>query len=245
MRRIAIAIAPDWGVQERPQGDPAPLDRMIAALKVAIGQTHPDVEPEIHPTPHLSEILSPASDTLVCPLTLKVPPTLDFPGRNIYQTCADVAGLQTEVVRRWNYPIGEGNFWLPIVLTARGPLYGEAIGKASAATASATPADLVFPPAATPGAAYLQPVHFPDARRQPLYAFAHELLQELSAPPATYLMQFGLLEDRLSFDRLWPFPATPALASLGVQVPDLFACHWYCLTHRPILDLTIRDSLKV
>jgi hypothetical protein len=41
------------------------------------------------------------------------------------------------------------------------------------------------------------------------------------------------------FDRLLPFPGEPALASLGVQQPDLFAAHWQCLRGQPLLDLQI------
>jgi hypothetical protein len=29
---------------------------------------------------------------------------------------------------------------------------------------------------------------------------------------------------------------------LGVQEPDLFTCHWYCLTGKPIRDLLILEK---
>jgi len=110
--------------------------------------------------------------------------------------------------------------WLPVVLTAKGPLYAEVIGLAD-------------------DGSYQQPVDLSDVWRQPLYHLAYQLLQVLSAPPTTYLLQFGLPEQDLVFDRLWPFPTTPAIASIGVQEPDLFTCHWLCLTGQPISDLTI------
>lgn len=116
-----------------------------------------------------------------------------------------------------------GSYWLPIVLTARGPIYGEVI--------STQPG-----PAAT---FYTQPLHLPDEQRQPLYQFGFRLLRWLEAPPSVYLLQFSLGEAGPLFDRLWPFPAEPAVASVGVQQPDLFTCHWHCLNQLPLVDLTI------
>jgi hypothetical protein len=66
---------------------------------------------------------------------------------------------------------------------------------------------------------------------------AYRLLRSLFATPAVYLMQFGLQEGSIYFDRLLPFPGEPAIASLGVQIPDLYTCHWHCLLGKPILDL--------
>ena len=54
----------------------------------------------------------------------------------------------------------------------------------------------------------------------------------------------NLLPDKeILFDRLWPFPAAPAIASLSRQQPDLFACHWRCLTGQPITDVVIPHKL--
>lgn len=114
-----------------------------------------------------------------------------------------------------------GDLYLPVVLTAKGPLYGEVISEGEATSR------------------YQQPVDLPDNQRQPLYHLAYQLLQSLSALPAVYLLQFGYNEQNLVCDRLWPFPGVPAIASIGVQEPDLFTCHWHCLTGQPILDLTI------
>jgi hypothetical protein len=48
-----------------------------------------------------------------------------------------------------------------------------------------------------------------------------------------------MLDNQIIFDRLWPFPASPAIASVKCQKPDLFACHWFCLTGKPIIELRI------
>jgi hypothetical protein len=53
-----------------------------------------------------------------------------------------------------------------------------------------------------------------------------------------------MLETEVIFDRLWPFPASPAIASIQTQQPDLFACHWHCLVGEPIMDLTILPKSK-
>ncbi|MEB3356272.1 MAG: hypothetical protein VKK04_06065 [Synechococcales bacterium] len=167
-----------------------------------------------------------AGDPIVCPLTFDLPDFLMFAGRSTYLACQDVAALRRRVAQQFAYAVGEGDLWLPIVLTAHGPLYGEAIGRA------ASPADTLL-------SAYQQPVHLGDRWRQPLYRLGQRLLTLLDAPPAVYLLQFGLQEAQLCFDRLFPFPAAPAIASIHIQTPNLFQCHWRCLTHQPILDLTI------
>ncbi len=77
---------------------------------------------------------------------------------------------------------------------------------------------------------------------QDLVSLRQRLLRELAATPATYLLQFGWQGQDLCFDRLWPFPTQAAIASLGVQSPDLFTCHWRCLANLPILDLQIASS---
>ena len=159
-------------------------------------------------------------ETIVCPLTFQLPPSLEFPQQKVYRDCKDVMGLRQRVEGALRVPTGSGKLWLPIVLTAKGALYGEVIRSVDALS-------------------YCQPFHFGDRDRQPLYELGQRLLKLVSAPPSTYLMQFGFAGDRVCFDRLFPFPAAPAAASLNVQLPDLFTCHWHCLTDTPILDLTI------
>ncbi len=166
--------------------------------------------------------------TLLCPLTLDIP-DVEFPQRGVYQDCRDIVKLRQRVEEGLHSSTGEGRLWLPIVLTAKGALYAEVIMLADQDTASNS-------------LSYIQPFHLPDRYRQPLYELGQRLLKLISATPATYLMQFGFMGETVFFDRLFPFPAAPAIASLTVQSPDLFACHWRCLTNTPILDLTIAQS---
>lgn len=205
--------------------------RMVTALKQAIS--------DYSNQPTKVELISAASlwsnpslldenheDWIYCPLTIQLPDKFQFPQRDLYQACQDVQQRRIWVEQKLAYPANFaeswlGDLWLPIVLTAKGPLYGEVIGEG------------VMPNS------YQQPVDLPDQQRQPLYNLAYQLLDSLNAPPSVYLLQFGIVEQQIVFDRLWPFPAAPAIASLKVQQPDLFNCHWRCLTGQPIVDLTI------
>ncbi|WP_293348872.1 MULTISPECIES: hypothetical protein [unclassified Microcoleus] len=195
-------------------------------LKAAIAQSDPLTEVEICAVSELNSGAIALSGAIVCPLTLDVPPNLVFPGQNLFRFAANVSAARDRVAEELQVPVGDGNFWLPVVLTAKGPLYAEAIaGEFDKLSGELT---------------YSQPLHLSDVWRQQLYELAYRLLVDLlNAPPATYLMQFGFVGDRICFDRLLPFPAAPAIASVGVQVPDLLVCHWYCLTNKPIYDLQI------
>ena len=208
--------------------------RMVDALKDAIARHSPaPITVEVIPSTDLGDALLlssqernwTAEDIIWCPLTLDLPNTLQFPARNIFQACSQVTTLRQRVQKLGYETVGGGqrlgDLYLPVVLTAKGPLYGEVISEGEATSA------------------YQQPVDLPDNQRQPLYHLAYQLLQSLSAPPTVYLLQFGYKEQNLVFDRLWPFPGVPAIASIGVQEPDLFTCHWHCLTGQPIFDLTI------
>lgn len=230
------------------------LEQMISALKQAIltdsastfasTETPPDstIAIQVVTTEQLnlpeSNFLGDRSKALICPLTLNLPPSLAFAEAALYRTCQDVAGLRDRVEQTLPFKAGAGNFWLPIVLTVKGPLYAEVITRSQS-----TP----FPDPSTESHIYTQPLHLSDALRQPLYQLAHQLLKSLAATPAVYLMQFGIQESAdagqtVCFDRLFPFPAVPSIASLGVQMPDLFTCHWRCITGQPILDLIIRAT---
>lgn len=169
---------------------------------------------------------------LLCPLTLDLPSTFAWSGQTIYQQCRHTDTLRQLIEQQLACAIGYGCYWLPIVLTQKGPLYGEVIALIENQLLEVPEADLSQ-------ASYCQPLHLSDALRQPLYELGYRLLRSLSAPPATYLLQFGFQGQTICFDRLWPFPAAPAIASLSVQTPDLFTCHWRCLTNRPILDLVV------
>jgi hypothetical protein len=139
----------------------------------------------------------------------------------IHAACKDVARLRQQVTQ-WHSQTGDGALCLPVVLTAKGPLYCEAIGDN-----------------------HIQPLHLPDRLRQPLYALAGRLLRSLSAPPGVYLVQFAVDGENVVFDRLIPFPDGRALASLGTQTPDLFTCHWRCLTRQAIEDVQILPQAVV
>ncbi|HEY9749948.1 MAG TPA: hypothetical protein V6C63_14780 [Allocoleopsis sp.] len=170
-----------------------------------------------------------------CPLTLNLPNLFTWPGQTIYQQCREVDVLRQLVEQQFAWGTGDGYYWLPIVLTARGPLYGEVI-----ALAAEQGGDKAWDELSQ--FSFCQPLHVSDVWRQPLYELGFRLLRSLAAPPATYLLQFGFQGQTICFDRLWPFPAAPAIASLHVQTPDLFACHWLCLTRQPIRDLVIAAS---
>lgn len=200
------------------------------ALKVAIAQSNPLTEVNIGAVSELNSGAIAVDGAIICPLTLDVPENLLFPGRDVYRFCADVWAVRDRVQEHLHVPVGDGNFWLPVVWTAKGPLYAEAIGAKSDKQCGEL--------------SYFLPLHLSDVWRQQLYELAYRLLEALNAPPATYLMQFGFVGKKICFDRLWPFPAAPAIASVGVQVPDLFVCHWYCLTNQPIYDLQI-TSLRL
>jgi len=65
---------------------------------------------------------------------------------------------------------------------------------------------------------------------------AAQLLDNLQAPASVYLLQFRLAHREVVFDRLWPFPAAPAIASLRGQQTDLYAAYWNCLRRQAMLD---------
>jgi hypothetical protein len=205
-------------------------ERMVKAFKKAISHHSPQ--------PRSVEVLAAASlwskgvlaslseDSIYCPLTIQLPPDWHFPQQKIYQTCADLEGLRELVQSKFGYPTtrgqsGLGHLWLPIVLTSKGPLYGEVIGETEIPNS------------------YLQPIDLPDYQRQGLYHLGYQLMESLAAPPSVYLLQFSCSDHQVVFDRLWPFPAAPALASVGKQTPDLFACHWFCLNKQPVKELAI------
>ncbi|OCR01601.1 hypothetical protein BCD67_19125 [Oscillatoriales cyanobacterium USR001] len=206
--------------------------RIAEAFQRAIAGESPLNSPEICLISDLSSIAIAPNETILCPLTLDIPETLVFPGQIIYQACRDISSMRDRVLNQFGTVAGVGNFWLPIVLTAKGPIYGEVIGLNRNKLSSESISQIN----------YSMPCHFSDIWRQKLYKLGFNLLQILSAPPATYLMQFGFEDQKIYFDRLWPFPAAPSIASVGVQFPDLFNCHWYCLTNLPIYDMQITSN---
>jgi hypothetical protein len=229
MRNVLIVVD---AVADHPQADDVSgkTDAIVSALKqaMALEPGTSEVQIQVVPVSALKpEMVGQAeeSDRLICPLTLDIPAWLPFAAEGVYSHCRNVEALR-QTVSQWGYAIGQGSLWLPIVWTARGPLYAEVIGLDKA-------------PHPSPVFSYYQPIHLPDAERQPLYKLGHRLLKHLQAPAAVYLMQVAFHQGNLVFDRLIPFPAEPAIASLNVQTPDLFTCHWRCLTKKTILDLLV------
>lgn len=226
MEKVVIIINSEAHAIGKPSRLSPVAERMVSALKQAIPET---ITVEVMSAASLwskSESQKINKNLIYLPLTIQLPHWLDFSGRTIYQSCRDIEARRAWVEQKLAYQtsIGDswlGNLWLPIVLTHKGPLYGEVIGEG-----------------AIPNA-YQQPIDLTDELRQPLYYLAHQLLENLSAPPSVYLLQFSLLSKDVVFDRLWPFPAAPAIASIKVQNPNLYACYWNCLTNQPILDLAI------
>jgi hypothetical protein len=158
---------------------------------------------------------------IYCPLTLNVPPTFKFWGQSIGRSCQDIDRLRDLSATTTGVKVGTGgNLWLPVIWTATGAIYGEVIGAIEGN--------------------YQQLIHLDDLDRQSLDRFGDRLLTQLTAPPATYLVQFSKTDTGIVFDRLFPFPAIPALASIGVRQPDLFDCHWRCITGQSIGNVDIK-----
>jgi len=205
-------------------------EKMVKALKKAI--SNHSLQPqsvEVLPCASLwskGVIANLPSEAIYCPLTIKLPEYWHFPQQKIYQTCDNIESVRKLVQQKFGYSTSVGNsglghLWLPIILTAKGPFYGEVIGETEIPNS------------------YSQPIDLPDYQRQGLYHLGYQLMESLEAPPSVYLLQFSFVDHQVVFDRLWPFPAAPALASIGRQNPDLFACYWDCLSQQPIKELAI------
>ncbi|XTZ20378.1 MAG: hypothetical protein ACQZ3M_02465 [cyanobacterium endosymbiont of Rhopalodia fuxianensis] len=165
------------------------------------------------------------SNLIYCPLTIEIPYKFSFPRQKLYQTCKDIPGLRQWVEQNLGYKTSIrdswlGDLWLPIVVTGKQMLYGSVIGEGTIPNS------------------YEQPVDLDRKVEKSLHSLAQELLTSLNAPPSVYLVQFRLFSNEIIFDRLWPFPAAPAIASLRCEQPNLFTCHWYCLTQKPIVQVT-------
>ena len=85
-------------------------------------------------------------------MSRSAPSTLEISRESIHQSCDDVLGLRQWVEENLQVATGDFDLWLPVVLTGKGPLYGEVIGK----------------DASSPHG-YLQPIDLSDPQRQPLY----------------------------------------------------------------------------
>ncbi|MEL4895061.1 hypothetical protein [Crocosphaera sp. Alani8] len=204
-------------------------EKMVMALEKAIHADDSSTQVEVMAAATLwsKNAQVPQSDSRIvyCPLTIEVPPSLSFPGQKIYQDCKDVKRRRQWVDEMLGYKtsIGDtslGDLWLPIAVTSTELIYGEIIGEGA------------FPNS------YEQPITLKKSLRRSLHDLAQGLLESLDAPTSLYLLQFSLKGQNIVFDRLWPFPAAPAIASLAYPHPNLFAGYWNCLTHQPLPSLT-------
>lgn len=233
MEKILIIVNAEVNTQGQLISASPVTERMVAAIRrgIATYSSEP-VAIEVVSAGSLwskgTKFVAGESRTIYCPLTIQLPDYFDFPAKDIFSACKDITSRRHWVEHNLGYKtsFGDhwlGNLWLPVILTKKGLLYAEVIGEG-----------------AMPNS-YEQPILLSSRHSQSLHHLARHLLSSLSALPGVYLIQFSLHNNEIVFDRLWPFPAAPALASLRSQDPDLFTCHWQCLIDRPIGELT---SLK-
>ncbi len=237
MEKVVIIINAEVSEQGKLISASPVTQKMVEALHRSIAKHSPSRTVETVSAATLwsknSRIAKPDrnSDTIYCPLTIQIPEYFDFPQKKIYAACKDInarrrwveknIGCKTSVGDSWL-----GHLWLPIILTDE-PLFGEVIGEGSMPNS------------------YEHPIAIPKRQQKSLHSLAEQLLDSLQATPATYLLQFSLYNGEIVFDRLWPFPAAPALITLKTQKPDLFTCHWHCLINEPIANISISDAMPI
>jgi hypothetical protein len=237
MEKVVIIINAEVNDQGQMISTSPVTQKMVEALQRNILETSPSRIVEIVSAATLWSKNAKAikkdriTDTIYCPLTIQLPDYFDFPQRRIYSACKDITARRRWVEKNLGFKtsVGDswlGHLWLPIVLTNK-PLFGEVIGEGSMPNS------------------YEHPVAIPQRQQQSLHGLAEQLLNSLSATPATYLLQFSFHNGEIVFDRLWPFPAAPALITLKTQQPDLFTCHWYCLIEKAIAKLNISDAMPI
>ncbi len=210
-------------------------ERMALALSTSIISSHHSHEIEIISGADLwtksSHLFESSNDVIYCPLTIKLPDWFSFPAQNIYNACRDLENRRKWVRQRFGYQTSQdnmslGDLWLPVILTNEQLIYASIISEGMMPNH------------------YQQPYDLSSDFYLKLKNLAGELLDSIEAIPSVYLLQFKLIGHDIIFDRLWPFPATPAVASINVQEPDLYACHWRCLSNQPITQPNIK-SLSV
>jgi hypothetical protein len=237
MEKVVIIINAEVDDQGQLLSTSPVTQKMVEALQRNILETSPSRIVEIVSAATLWSKNAQAlkkdriTDTIYCPLTIQLPDYFDFPQRRIYSACKDINARRRWVEKNLGFKtsVGDswlGHLWLPIVLTDK-PLFGEVIGEGSMPNS------------------YEHPVAIPQRQQQSLHGLAEQLLDSLSATPATYLLQFSFHNGEIVFDRLWPFPAAPALITLKTQQPDLFTCHWHCLIEKAIAKLNISDAMPI
>jgi hypothetical protein len=237
MEKVVIIINAEVSDQGQLLSASPVTQKMVEALQSSILETSPS---------RMVEIVSAATlwsknsknfkrdaiiDTIYCPLTIQLPDYFDFPQRKIYAACKDINSRRRWVEKNLGFKtsVGDswlGHLWLPIVVTD-GLVFGEIIGEGPIPNS------------------YEHPVAIPKRQQRSLHSLAEQLIDSLEATPGTYLLQFSLYNGEIVFDRLWPFPAAPALITLKTQQPDLFTCHWHCLTEQPISKINISDAMPI
>ena len=238
MEKVVIIINAEVSEKGKLVSASPVTQKMVEALQSSIAKySNPSLEIEIVSAATLwskhSRNLNKSRDerAIYCPLTIQLPDYFDFPQKKIYSACKDVNARRRWVEKNLGFKtsVGDswlGHLWLPIILTDK-PIFAEIIGEGSMPNS------------------YEQPAVIPSRQRKSIHNLAGQLLDFLGAPPATYLLQFSLYNGEIVFDRLWPFPAAPALITLKTQKPDLFACHWHCLTQQPIPDINISNAMPI
>lgn len=237
MEKVVIIINADVSDQGKLVSASPVTQKMVEALQHSIAEHSPSKVVEIISAATLwsrnsrNVIKDKNSTPIYCPLTIQLPDYFDFPQRKIYSACKDIntrrrwveknLGFKTSVGDSWL-----GHLWLPVILTEK-PIFAEVIGEGSMPNS------------------YEHPVSIPKRQQKSIRGLAERLLDSLDAPPATYLLQFSIYNGEIVFDRLWPFPAAPALITLKTQKPDLFTCHWHALTGKSMPKITVSDAMPI
>ena len=205
-------------------------ERMVNALKAAIAHQSPETIIETVAVASLwsdqAQQQTQLGGRIYCPLTIQLPQWLNFPGQTVYQACQDIATRRQWVSEHLDLPLCNdahwlGDHWLPIVVSDQGIQFAPLIHEGMMPN--------VYDLLSWESTPY-------QRHRETLEHLAQALIQVLNAPPAVYLLQFSLSQSIL-FDRLWPFPAAPAIATMGYEQLDLFAYHWCCLNNLPTQTL--------
>ncbi|AIE74528.1 MULTISPECIES: hypothetical protein [unclassified Synechocystis] len=202
-------------------------ERMVNGLKEAIASCSPET---IIETVAVASLWSDQAQQQIqmggriyCPLTIQLPRWLDFPGQIMYQACQDINTRRQWVSEKLNLPLCNdanwlGDHWLPIIVSTDeigfSPLIYEGM---------------------MPNAYEMVSWDLPPYQRyrDVLENLAWALVKELKAPPAVYLLQFSVAQG-LVFDRLWPFPAAPAIVTINQGQGNLYTYHWCCLNNLPL-----------
>ncbi|MEM8718209.1 MAG: hypothetical protein AAGE84_02715 [Cyanobacteria bacterium P01_G01_bin.39] len=237
MEKVVIIINADVSDQGKLISASPVTQKMVEALQSSIAQSSPSRTVEIVSAAALwsrnarSIKKEKGSNIIYCPLTIQLPDYFDFPQRQIFAACKDINSRRRWVEKNLGFKtsVGDswlGHLWLPIILREQ-PIFAEVIGEGSMPNS------------------YEHPVIIPKRQQKSLHGLGKELLDSLDAPPASYLLQFSLYNGEIVFDRLWPFPAAPALITLKTQRPNLFTCHWNCLVGNPITKISVSDAMPI